>query len=373
MIFKLHFRYQVILIFLIVGLFISSSMGGLFYYLTISMEENLIEEILSVRLNHYIEYYATDTSISIPSKAQIHVVIENTLKENQYFIFFIFGMSLMVVLLGIIGGWLAGHVIAPIKKLTQLVSKMEPGCKTKSLLVFPKKFSYNEIEGLIRSINGYYQRSVAFNKRERAFSSDISHELRTSIAIIQGACEVMLTHSGVTDNNRKRLERIIRASTQITRLSTALLALAREESDPNQQQCSVEQVLTQAVNEHKYLLLDKSVEVILHTDSDFLVSANPSLLYIVFANLIRNAFSYTHQGKIDISQQNHSIIIKDTGRGIKKEQLIKIFDRHHYSTDHKNAGYGIGLSLVWRICQRYGWKISVDSHKRSGTCVKLQL
>ncbi len=423
MIFKFNLRYRVALTFLIAGLLVSTSMGGILYWLAINMEEDLIEETLSTELDDYIKRYTTDASTPAPSGVhiQVYVITKDTPKQNlpsqlqhlplglnhiligdvgyyiasrvnnnvrflvlyadkqiklrksQYLGFFALGITLMTVFSGILGRWLAGRVIAPVTELAQLVSKMGPDFKPLSLSASSDKYPYNEIEDLTCTINGYHQRLVAFNERERAFTSDVSHELRTPIAVIQGASEMMLAQTDLTDNNRRRLDRIVRAASQITRLTSALLALAREESDnDNQHQYPVEQVLIQVIDEHKYLLAHKPVEVKLNADGDLSTLADPTLLYVVLANIVRNAFSYTHQGTVHICQQGDSVIIKDTGAGMKKDQLLRMFDRH-YSGNRDNGGYGIGLSLVWRICQRYGWEISVHSHEGCGTSVELLL
>jgi signal transduction histidine kinase len=180
----------------------------------------------------------------------------------------------------------------------------------------------------------------------------------------------MLTQPDLTKSKRKKLDRIARAATQMTRLTTALLALAREESDDDSQQHPVESVLIQVIDEHQYLLNHKTVKVKLDTNNHLTTSANPILLYVVLANLIRNAFSYTHQGVVHIHIQGQQVLIEDTGAGIRANQLIKMFE-HSDSTTPSKDGHGIGLSLVWRICKRYDWKISVHSHEGCGTSVKL--
>jgi signal transduction histidine kinase len=159
----------------------------------------------------------------------------------------------------------------------------------------------------------------------------------------------------------------------MTRLTTALLALAREESDNDRQhQCPVDKILQRVVNEHQYLLNHKSVTVELHSNSTLLIASDPILLYVVLANIIRNAYSYTHHGTVNIRLEGERIVIEDTGAGMKEDQLLRMFDRY-YSDHHAKGGHGIGLSLVRQICERYDWKISVQSCEGQGTSVTLRL
>jgi len=88
----------------------------------------------------------------------------------------------------------------------------------------------------------------------------------------------------------------------------------------------------------------------------------------VIANLIRNAISYTEHGHIAICLDERGVSVKDTGIGIPKEQIQRIFDRYYVGTA---GGEGIGLSLVKRICGRYGWNIDIDSQEGSGTLIRL--
>lgn len=400
------------------GWLISMAMGGTLYGLTISMEEELIEETLSMELEDYISRYTIDPDTPPPLSSHIqgyvitgempdtfpaelqqlpsglsHIMIEGSgyyvelkeqnttrflilyademikYREAQYFEFLALGIGLMTLLSSVLGLWLAGRVISPVTRLAQQVSEMELDF---SPLPIKKELPPDEVGELARAIDGYHQRLADFNERERAFTSHVSHELRTPLAVIEGASEVILSKKEGSQGNRKRVERIARAATQMTRLTTALLSLAREESDKeNKHQCSIEKIVSQVVSEHQYLLSHKPVKVNLNINSDQLIHGDPVLLYVVLANLIRNAFSYTHQGVVLIRLEGKRVVIEDTGAGMKEDQLLKMFDRY-YSGD-SSKGYGIGLSLVSRVCERYGWKISVHSHEGRGTSVELVL
>jgi signal transduction histidine kinase len=289
-------------------------------------------------------------------------------------------MMVMTLLSSILGLWLAGQVIFPVTQLAQQVATMQPDF---SPLPAKKNTRHDEVGQLTAAIDAYHQRLQDFNERERAFTGDVSHELRTPLAVIEGATEVMLAQPDLDKSQQRIMQRIARASKQITHLTTALLVLAREDLDQaDQTLCSVDQLLNDVVNDHHYLLKHKPVVVELttqttatHITNDVMVACNPILLYVLLANIIRNAFSYTQQGTVHICLTEDKVIIEDTGEGIKNDQLIQIFQRH-YSTqrsNHANKGHGIGLSLAWRIAQRYGWKVSAHSKEGQGTSIILLL
>lgn len=80
-----------------------------------------------------------------------------------------------------------------------------------------------------------------------------------------------------------------------------------------------------------------------------------------------SAFSYTDAGSVTIHQDSRSLVISDTGRGIPGDAIDQAFLRHF--RDITSTGAGIGLSLVKRICDRYGWQVRLESGERQGTTV----
>jgi signal transduction histidine kinase len=123
------------------------------------------------------------------------------------------------------------------------------------------------------------------------------------------------------------------------------------------------------VERHRHLLDGKATEVRLAIDADPQPAADRALLLIVVGNLIRNAFQHTEEGQVSIRLTAQQLSIVDTGRGIAKAELARIFQRHYKGSDSR--GEGIGLSLTKRICDRYGWDIAVESRHGSGTEVRL--
>jgi len=118
------------------------------------------------------------------------------------------------------------------------------------------------------------------------------------------------------------------------------------------------------------LLRKKPVRVEVSTDPTLEVQADRALIDILVSNLIRNAYSYTDSGTITVRQQERELTISDTGRGIPGDALDRVFLRHF--KDAASEGAGIGLSLVKRICDRYGWHIHLESQENEGTTVTIR-
>ncbi|GMR08531.1 MAG: HAMP domain-containing sensor histidine kinase [Gammaproteobacteria bacterium] len=412
--FRTSLRYRVTLAFALLGMVISLGLAGTLYVLTVDMEDRLIAETLSAELEDYITRYEVDAEAPPPTSTTIRTyVIQPGAKsapevlrelqaglhqvqlegrnyyaevrvsderhfivlyddrqirhrENQFKLFLGIGILLMTLLSAFLGFWLAGRVIAPVRELATRVAGLHPEDHGAPLA---EDFPHDEVGILAREFDAYLRRLAAFIEREQAFTADVSHELRTPLAVIEGATEILLDEPGLDEARRARIERIARSVHEMTELVTALLLLAREEKgNVSESGCAVGEVLQQVVEGHRHLLRHKPVEIKLDIQVQTILPVECTLLRVVLANLIRNAFSYTERGRVCISLEENGITVDDTGIGISPEQLRRIFERYYTaSTD----GEGIGLSLVKRICRRYGWNIDIDSREGRGTLIRL--
>ena len=274
---------------------------------------------------------------------------------------------LVITLLASAGGlWLAGRVITPVSVLASRVKALEPEAAHSPL---GSDFPRDELGELARAFDRYLARLGAFIERERAFTADVSHELRTPLSIIQGAAEIQEEDAALTQRQRARAQRVQRAAQDMAEITTALLVLAREQRVGIAPPASMAKLVQEAVERHRHLLEGKTTGVRLQIDTDPQLAADRALLLIVVGNLIRNAFQHTDQGEVSIRLTAQELRIADTGRGIPEAELARIFQRHYKGSDSR--GEGIGLSLTKRICDRYGWDITVESRHGRGTEVRL--
>ena len=288
-------------------------------------------------------------------------------REQQFIIYLVIGALMMTFISAVIGWLLAGKIVAPVAKLAQLVAKAKPEDKTPDIA---HGFSNDEIGQLARVFSGYLNRMRAFIDRERAFTADVSHELRTPLAIVQGAVELMEADPHLADKQRERLARVKRAAKGMVDLTSALLLMAREETAAGmiEQECDVCEAVTDAVDAHRYLL-SPNTQIEFTCRTPLRLAVERTLLGIVIANLIRNAFAYTESGMVSISVADNCLIVTDTGAGIREEEIGRVFQRHFKGAS--STGAGIGLSLVKRICDRYGWDTLIESTEGHGTTAQL--
>lgn len=271
-------------------------------------------------------------------------------------------VALMVLVSGGLAFWLAERVIEPVKELARRVREIRPDLSHADLAA---DFPPDEVGELAQAFEQSLHRLAAFIERERAFTADVSHELRTPLAVIRGAAEVLLADAGRPEKERQRLERIERAAADMADLSTALLAMARERDDARREPIDLAALLPEVLEKHRYLLGEKPVDIALDILARPMLAADPNLLSILLSNLVRNSFTYTERGSVRVRLEADRLLVSDTGLGIPREALNRVFQRL-YKGQH-SLGAGIGLSLVKKICDRYGWDIELNSEESRGT------
>lgn len=300
-----------------------------------------------------------------------YFMLYNTDRQRARETFFLGALMLFSVfmILGFaIGGfWLARRIVAPVTRLADWVDGAEVGIEH---LPPAKLLRNDEVGELARAFERYVQRLSEFIEREKNFAGDVSHELRTSLAVILGSVEVLEQDERLNDRQRERLARIKRSGLEMVEMMRALLLMARERmAGADEPLCQVAPVLQEAVDRHRALLGDSDVVLELTVQAAPVLLVERSLLYIAVDNLLRNAVFHTRQGHIRLRLYADRLVVSDTGIGMTPKELARAYDRHYKGK--ASAGFGVGLSLVKRICERYGWQVQIDSHPGEGTTVTL--
>jgi signal transduction histidine kinase len=268
------------------------------------------------------------------------------------------------------GIWLSIRIVAPVSRLASRVRHADPMNLNLPLEKLERK---DEIGDLARAFMDYLNHIKEFRQREQYFTADVSHELRTPISIILGATEVLEKEETIPGKKLDRIRRIKKAAQEMAELTSALLLLSREHLPVAGQmtKCNVGEIVKAVVEKHKYLIDNRPIELQLDLSDEIVMNVEQTLLEIVLGNLLRNAFFNTLSGVVIIKFENGRILIKDTGVGMSEDTLAHLFERYYKGEASKGAG--VGMSIVKRICDRYGWKISIESEQRKGTNVAVQL
>ncbi len=326
-------------------------------------------------------------TINDPGKKHpIHVgVIQLPDKKIPYFMFFhgreffeenarlhprqILMISLALLLIpGIIIGYITSRMLfAPVVTLMDQIKGLNPeNIPTR----FSHKHAKNEIGLLTRTIETTMNRINAFIQREKQFTRDASHELRTPLTIVKGAVEIMETQPELETNPllKNPLKRISRSVKDMETTIETFLWLAREEGG-TEEPCAVEPVVRKAIEDNRYLIEKKDIQLHMEVFHGKTVRAREEVLYIAVTNLIRNAFYFTSRGSVTITLDDAHIGIQDTGMGIEPDDLDSV-TRSHVKGE-KSQGFGLGLSIVSRLCKRFGWQLTIESEPGKGTRTRI--
>lgn len=274
--------------------------------------------------------------------------------------------------------WLAyrysRRTISPLTRLANQINEIDLGKKDLSLtLEDPGLHSDDEIQILADAISHLGERLNAFIMRERNFTRNASHEFRTPLTVINVAADMMLIDNNLSEKSQKSLLKIKRSVYDMESLTEVFLMLAREDTGSmNQREVDVNKIVRDQIERSDFLKTNKDVEVKLNEKSQLRVHASETIIAVLLGNLIRNAILYTEQGEVGIDIEQDRLTIIDSGPGIPQSSLDSIFEPFHRASNDNASGFGIGLTIVKRLCDRFHWDIEVSSEAGQGTSFRLK-
>ena len=268
----------------------------------------------------------------------------------------------------LVGWWAASRVMSPVSELAKRLRAYRGSSNPKPLA---PHFPEDEVGELAKALDDYSTRMTEVVQRDREFNADVSHELRTPLAVIRGATELLLSRPDLDEKIRQRLLRIQRAEMQCTDLIGSLLLLSRNER--GQGNTLVARVAEQLLDAHRAQLGNKPLVLRMEGESGLTVDAPESAVSVALGNLIGNAVKYTLEGEVVVKLMADSVEVIDSGPGLSAEDAARLFERGYRGTHagHSQGG-GIGLSIVSRLCELYGWQVGVRPGEERGVIATLR-
>lgn len=267
----------------------------------------------------------------------------------------------------LVGWWAASRVMSPVSELARRLKQSGRSAQPEALA---SHFPDDEVGQLAEALDDYAERLTDVVQRDREFNADVSHELRTPLAVIRGAVELLLSRPDLDDKTSSRLGRIQRAELQCTDLISALLLLSRNERGHGA--TDVARLAEQLLDIHRAQLAGKPLTLRIEGERGLVVDAPEAAVAVALGNLIGNAVKYTQSGEVIVQMGPESVRVIDSGPGLSAEDAAQLFERGYRGTHagHSQGG-GIGLSIVRRLCELYGWDVRVAPGRDRGVVAVL--
>lgn len=275
--------------------------------------------------------------------------------SKDYLPFLSFWLLLLVaVIIGcalILSIKMSKKVLKPLKQLTEKVAA------TKNIEMsqcFANEFPDNEVGYLAKTIEESILHLQSVLQRETDFTRDASHELRTPITILRNL-HAKESNNRLLDSKDREIFGDAISRLQLT--VTTLLALAREESAKTEDLIFL-RVLEDCVVNHYEISQNENFELNIEVPANFRVKANLNLLKILINNLLTNAVNYTTENGLTVKVVGSNIYFENQAR---LTELERPFDAN--SRGENSLGIGLGLNLVKRLCDSFGWRVRLDNQR----------
>ena len=262
--------------------------------------------------------------------------------------------------------------LKPLKKLAQALRVRDPESEEPlSLKGIP-----GEVRPLVESLNQLFIRTHSMMVRERRFTSDAAHELRSPLTALKVQTEVAQLSDDDPQARQKALMQMQTGIDRATRLVDQLLTLSRLDSLDNLQdvaEISLEKLLQSAVMDIYHPAQQAHIDVRLQINAHHIThTGQPLLLSLMVRNLLDNAIRYSPQGSIvEVTLNTRNFSVKDNGPGVAPEILTHIGERFYRPPGQSVTGSGLGLSIVRRIATLHGMSASFGNAPQGGFEVKI--
>lgn len=288
-------------------------------------------------------------------------------------------MAAMVsVMIAIISGlmimcsilWLYKSMKQPIQSLARRMDHLDPEQPSQRLQT---DFALRELNDIAVLVNRHLERVERFIERERSLLDQASHEFRTPIAVIAGAVDVLKLYD-LPRAAQRPLERIASTTENLTEIMAALLFLSREaEAGKPVETTRLDSLTALLVEDHEHLLQGRQARFVVTGLEPLLVDCPEALARIVVGNLLRNAAENSHEGAIIVSLAGRCLSIQDNGAGFDTVAAARRYTQALRDSTKQAGGQGLGLFLTRRICERFGWTLTISSDPGSGTLAELRM
>ncbi|MBY0468140.1 MAG: sensor histidine kinase N-terminal domain-containing protein [Burkholderiaceae bacterium] len=275
--------------------------------------------------------------------------------------------------------WAVRRALAPLRELTTELQARD----ATDLRLIPNSQAPTELKPLVQAMNGLFQRIEETLARERRFTADAAHELRTPLAVLRAQWDVVRRSAGGAEREQAEAK-LSRGLDRLDRLVTQMLALSRLESSaelngqwslttPVQWPGVVEQAISDClpVAERRHIELD--CEWPPEGVSPLPLNGDTHLLTVLLRNLLDNAVRYAPEGTlVTLRVLPDRLEVANDGAPLPGPQIARMGERFYRPDGQQEFGSGLGVSIVQRIAALHGLTVTIGA-RADGTGVQVTL
>lgn len=292
-------------------------------------------------------------------------------------------LPVLVVFSCVVGYFITKKAFKPVRHIQETAQKITRSKELSSRIDF--KDGRDEISQLGNTIDEMLEKLEQSFEKERQFTSDASHELRTPVSVILMESEYALQHIKTLEEAQESMKVINRQANRMSEMINQLLFFARDDNGTlsvNFQDIEIRQLLSEIVEDNCFIANNSKISIEFNSNlpDKFTCSIDKILFSRAVQNVIQNAIVYGKQGgnilvSADTNEEYLIVKVKDNGIGISKENLEKIWDRFYQvdkARSSENSGStGLGLSMVNAIMKIHNGYAEVESEENLGSTFTL--
>jgi len=284
---------------------------------------------------------------------------ESDYDKIEVVVYAMFGAAFagFLLLAALLGRFLGTRVVTPIRALAQSV-----GSATTPAALTDRK---DELGVLARALDAHTSDLRAVLDRERYFTGDVSHELRSPLTVIMGAAEILM-QDATAPAVKAPAERIYRAAREAAECITVLLLLARAPDLGSLPPVALDAIAQDEVDKYRPLVDGKPVAMRFIAGPALAICAPRELCAAAIGNLVRNACQYTDRGEVQVIMLPGQVVVEDTGPGLPPAVVATLGPGGGQPTTG-SAGTGLGLALARRICDFLGASLAYAPRDGGGS------
>lgn len=282
--------------------------------------------------------------------------LTNNMVLSQMWIWF---ASLPLLLALIV--WLISRELKTLRQVGEAVQQRTPEQSTPLSTDVPK-----EVLPLVNSLNHFFERTANQLLRERRFTSDAAHELRSPLAGLKIQTELAQLAGDDNEMREKALANLTQGINRATQLIEQLLTLSRLDNLKqleNVERIEWEKSISSLIGECYFQAQKRQIELqfdaIAEPENRY---GQPLLISLMLRNLLENAIKYAEIGStVRISLYQNQITIADNGGGVSEDDINKLGQRFYRPAGQNEKGSGLGLSIVQRIAELHRYRVTIEN------------